>query len=167
LLSPQPYKHPKTTKLNPNTPWMKQNYKKNIKHWLLLFLTFHESFYIHENPIHLSIVLSDLLYWTFDPNFLHPMPFSIVVHTHNRWIKSSLVNIHLFPSMMLHLEAHFPNLHASKPNTWNNCSEANLTKASFGNGGHCFATIITFTHSYSALPRARLVTFWWFHLCTT
>jgi hypothetical protein len=23
-----PTKHPKTTKLNPNTPWMKQNYKK-------------------------------------------------------------------------------------------------------------------------------------------
>jgi hypothetical protein len=30
--------------LNLNTPWMKQNYKKNNKHWLLLFLTFHESF---------------------------------------------------------------------------------------------------------------------------
>jgi len=31
LLCPKPYKHPKTTKLNPNTPWMKQNYilKKN------------------------------------------------------------------------------------------------------------------------------------------
>jgi hypothetical protein len=28
LLSPEPYKHPKTTKLNPNKPWMKQNYKK-------------------------------------------------------------------------------------------------------------------------------------------
>jgi hypothetical protein len=27
LLSPKPCKHPKTTKLNPNTPWMKQNYK--------------------------------------------------------------------------------------------------------------------------------------------
>jgi hypothetical protein len=30
LLFPKPYKHPKTTKLNPNTPWMKQNYKKTI-----------------------------------------------------------------------------------------------------------------------------------------
>jgi hypothetical protein len=28
LLSPQTYKHPKTTKLNLNTLWMKQNYKK-------------------------------------------------------------------------------------------------------------------------------------------
>jgi hypothetical protein len=27
LLFPKPYKHPKTTKLNPNTPWMKQNYQ--------------------------------------------------------------------------------------------------------------------------------------------
>jgi hypothetical protein len=26
LLSPEPYKHQKATKLNPNTPWMKQNY---------------------------------------------------------------------------------------------------------------------------------------------
>jgi hypothetical protein len=32
LLCPEPYKHQKTTKLNPNTPWMKQNYKKNNKH---------------------------------------------------------------------------------------------------------------------------------------
>jgi hypothetical protein len=30
LLCHEPYKHPKTTKLNPNTPWMKQNYKKTI-----------------------------------------------------------------------------------------------------------------------------------------
>jgi hypothetical protein len=29
LLSPKPYKHPETTKFNPNTSWMKQNYKKN------------------------------------------------------------------------------------------------------------------------------------------
>jgi hypothetical protein len=39
----EPYKHPKTTKLNPNTPWMKCN-KNNNPHCLLLFLTFHESF---------------------------------------------------------------------------------------------------------------------------
>jgi hypothetical protein len=31
LLSHEPYKHPKTTKLNIKTPWMKQNYKKIIK----------------------------------------------------------------------------------------------------------------------------------------
>jgi hypothetical protein len=30
LLCFEPYKHPQTTKLNPNTPWMKQNYKKII-----------------------------------------------------------------------------------------------------------------------------------------
>jgi len=28
LLSLDPYKHPKTTKLNPNTPWMKEKYEK-------------------------------------------------------------------------------------------------------------------------------------------
>jgi hypothetical protein len=43
VFGPEPYKHQKTTKLNPNTPWMKCN-KKNNKHCLLLFLTFHESF---------------------------------------------------------------------------------------------------------------------------
>jgi len=26
LLCFEPFKHPKTTKLNPNTPWVKQNY---------------------------------------------------------------------------------------------------------------------------------------------
>jgi len=30
LLSSEPYKHPKTTKLNPNTPWMEFFYKKTI-----------------------------------------------------------------------------------------------------------------------------------------
>jgi hypothetical protein len=35
LLSLEPYKHPKITKLNPKTPWMKQNYKNIIKiHYL-------------------------------------------------------------------------------------------------------------------------------------
>jgi len=28
LLCLEPYKHQKTTKLNPNTHWMKQNYRK-------------------------------------------------------------------------------------------------------------------------------------------
>jgi hypothetical protein len=56
----EPYKHPKTTKLNPNTPWMKCNKKQ--KNYLLLFFTFHESFYIHKNLKYLPIVLSDLFY---------------------------------------------------------------------------------------------------------
>ncbi len=30
LLFPKPYKHPETSKLNLNTLWMKQNYKKTI-----------------------------------------------------------------------------------------------------------------------------------------
>jgi hypothetical protein len=33
LLWPKPYKHPKPTKLNPNTPWLKHFFLK--KHWLL------------------------------------------------------------------------------------------------------------------------------------
>ncbi len=37
LLCFKPYIHAETTKLNPNTPWMKQNYKKtiNIDYYLL------------------------------------------------------------------------------------------------------------------------------------
>jgi hypothetical protein len=114
LLSPQPYKHPKTTKLNPNTPWMKQNYKKttNIEYYCFLLSMNH---YRHENPIQPLTILSDLLYWTFDPNFLHPMSSSIIMHLHNRWIESSLVNLHPFPFVMLHLEAHFPHPRHSNP----------------------------------------------------
>jgi hypothetical protein len=53
-----------------------------------------------------------------------------------------------------------------RPNTFNNCSEANLTKAGFGNGGHCFTTTTRWFHSRSALARARLATFWSFRLYT-
>jgi hypothetical protein len=38
LLSLQPYKHTKTTKLNHNRPWMKQNYKKIINIYYYYFL---------------------------------------------------------------------------------------------------------------------------------
>jgi len=52
-----------------------------------------------------------------------------------------------------------PMPHTFRPNICNSCSEANLTKINFGNGGHCFATITSFTHSYSVLARARLIPF--------
>jgi len=47
--------------------------------------------------------------------------------------------------------ATLPMPHAVRPNTYNSCFEANLTKAGLGNGGHYFATITSFTHSVSAL----------------
>ncbi len=53
-----------------------------------------------------------------------------------------------------------------RPNICNNCSEVNLTKVVFGNGGHCFATIIGLSHSCYALAQTRLTTFWSFCLCT-
>jgi len=56
---------------------------------------------------------------------------------------------------------------ALRPNTFNNYSEANLTKANFGNGGHYFAIVTRWFHSRSALARAQLATFWSFRLCTT
>ncbi len=60
-----------------------------------------------------------------------------------------------------------PTPHALKPNTCNNCFEANLTNASFGNGGHYFARVTSLSHSYCALAWMRLITFWSFRLCTT
>jgi hypothetical protein len=48
----------------------------------------------------------------------------------------------------------------------NNCSEVNLTKVGFGNGGHCFVVIICLSHSWWVLARAWLITFWSFHLYT-
>jgi len=62
--------------------------------------------------------------------------------------------------------ATLPTPQASKSNTFNNCSEANLTKGGFGSGGHCFARVIKWFHSRSALARARLAAFWSFRLCT-
>ncbi len=60
-----------------------------------------------------------------------------------------------------------PTPHVVKPNIFNSCFEVNLTKANFGNGGHCFETITSFTHSFFALTHVWLATFWSFHLCTT
>ncbi len=59
-----------------------------------------------------------------------------------------------------------PMPHALRPNTCNSCSKVNLTNVGFGNGGHCFARVISLSHSCCALARVQLVTFWSFHLCT-
>jgi hypothetical protein len=59
----------------------------------------------------------------------------------------------------------FPMPNALKPNTCNSCSEANLTKTSFGNDGHYFAIVINLFHSRCALEQAWLTTIWSFYLC--
>jgi len=64
------------------------------------------------------------------------------------WIKSSFVKFHPSPSMMFASQGTFLMPHALKSNTCNNCFEINLTKVGFGNGGHCFATIIPFVLSF-------------------
>jgi hypothetical protein len=58
LLCPEPYKHVKTTKLNPNTPWMKQNYKKkkNIDYYY-----YSTSMNLNSWKSNTSIKVSDLL----------------------------------------------------------------------------------------------------------
>ncbi len=58
-----------------------------------------------------------------------------------------------------------PTPQTLKPNTFNNCSKANLTKASFENGGHYFAIATRWFHSRYALTRAWLATFWSLCLC--
>ncbi len=60
----------------------------------------------------------------------------------------------------------FPMPQTLRPNTYNSCFEAILTKASFENGGHCFVTITSLSHSHCVLTRVQLATFWSFHLCT-
>jgi hypothetical protein len=53
-----------------------------------------------------------------------------------------------------------PKPHALTPNICNNYFEINLTKIGFGNGGHCFAIIISLSHLCCVLARARITTFW-------
>jgi hypothetical protein len=53
----------------------------------------------------------------------------------------------------------FPTPHTLKPNTCNNCFEADLTKVGFSNGGHYSAIITNLSHLRWALTRAQLATF--------
>ncbi len=61
----------------------------------------------------------------------------------------------------------FPTPQTLKPNTYNNCFEANLTKVGFGNGGHYFVIITSLSHSRCALAWMQLAPFWSLHLCTS
>ncbi len=73
--------------------------------------------------------------------------------------KSSSFSIHTIASC-----ATLPTPQAFKPNTFNNCAEANLTKGDFGRAGHCFTRVTKWFHSRSTLARAQLATFWSFRL---
>jgi len=64
-------------------------------------------------------------------------------------------------------QSNLPIPHALRPNICNSCFETNLTKVGFGNNGHCFAIIISLSHSRWALTWKQLTTFWSFCLCTT
>jgi hypothetical protein len=52
-----------------------------------------------------------------------------------------------------------PTPQALRPNTFNNYFEANLTKVGFDNGGHCFAIIISLSHSHWVLAQVQLANF--------
>ncbi len=60
--------------------------------------------------------------------------------------------------------ATLPTPQALRPNTFNNCSEASLTKVGFGSGGYCFAKSTRWFHSRSTLAWTRLAAFWSFRL---
>jgi len=47
--------------------------------------------------------------------------------------------------------------HALRSNICNNCFETNLTKIGFGNGGHCFATIIPFVLGFGTNVTSNLL----------
>ncbi len=95
------------TQKPPNGTLTHLGWKKNK---IIIIIDYYCFLFFHGNPIHLLIFLSDLIYWTIDPNFWHPMPSSIIMHIQNEWIESSFINLHPSPSMMLHLEACFPCL---------------------------------------------------------
>ncbi len=60
----------------------------------------------------------------------------------------------------------FPMPQALKPNTFDNSSKINLTKAGFRNGGHYSTIVTSLSHSHYALAWAQLATFWLFCFCT-
>jgi len=163
VFGPEPYKHLKTTKLNPNTPWMKCN-KKTIN---IAFIVSYLPWIILDswksktsaNCFFRLVLLDSRSQYLTSHAVLNYRAYTQRVD----WIipyKSSSFSIRDAAS-----RGTLRTPQALRPNTFNNCSEANLTKPGFGNGGHCFATTTRFFHSRCALARARLVTFWSFCLC--
>jgi hypothetical protein len=166
LLCPKPYKDPKTTKLNPNTLWMKQNYKKtiiNIDYYFFLPFMNHSRFMEFNTCVNSYVWLTSMDSWS---QFLT----SHAIFNHHAYVEwVDRIISYKFSSFSIRdvaFQNTFPMPHALRPNTCNNYSEINLTKVSFGNGGHCFTTITNLSHSHWALARAQLVTFWSFCLYT-
>jgi hypothetical protein len=56
----------------------------------------------------LTTYFTDLITLIINNPIHNPMPFSIIVHMQNRSIRSSIVNLRPFPSVMFHFNAHFP-----------------------------------------------------------
>ncbi len=108
LLFPKPNKHPKTTKLNPNTFWMKQSYKKTINIDYYYFLPSMNHFRFMEIQYIFNFIIQFVLL-DFRCQFLTSHAIFNNVHMQNGWIESSFVNFHPSPSVMLHFEAHFPH----------------------------------------------------------
>ncbi len=129
---------------------MKQNYKKtiNINYYCFLPSLNHSKF------MEIQFVLVDFLSQFMTSHAIFNC------YAYAEWVdwiisyKSSSFLIHDVASRNM-----LPMPKALRPNTYNNCSETNLTKVGFGNGGHCSAIIINLCHSRLALARVWLVTF--------
>ncbi len=71
------------------------------------------------------------------------------------FLKSSSFSIH-----DVTFRGTLPTPQALRPKNYDSYFEVNLTKIGFGNGGHCFVTITSLSHSRWVLAKTWLVTYW-------
>jgi hypothetical protein len=143
--APNPTKHPKTTKLNLNTPWMKQNYYK--KKTLIIIFSYLP-----------WIILNS---WKFNTTINFIFWFALV-DSRSQFLTSHAIFNHcahvertdqIIFCKSLSFSIHDITSHGTLPmpqtlrfNICNNYFEVNLTKVGFGNGGRCSTIIISLSH---------------------
>ncbi len=120
LLSPELYKHQKTTKLNPNPPWMKKNYKKTLNIDYCCFLPSMNHYRFMEIEY-----ICQLFYSTCFIRLSIPI-FNIPCHLQLLCIyKTGGSNHLLYIFILLHswccILSTFPTLQTLKPNTCKSC----------------------------------------------
>jgi hypothetical protein len=154
LLCPKLYKHPKTTKLNLNTPLMKQNYNFffiiSYLSWIILDSCKTKTFV--NSYVRFALMDFQSQFLTSHAIFNRP--------AYAQWVDQIIFcRFSSFSIYDVTSRGMLPTPHALRPNTCNSYCEANLTKVGFSNGGHYFATITNLSHSRWALVRMRLVIF--------
>ncbi len=166
FLSPHIYKHPKTTILNLNTLWMKQNYKNIIK--LIIIISYF--LWIILNSWKSNIFMNYFVRFAILDSWFQFLISNAIFnfHAYTQWVdqiisyKSSSFSIRDVASFGM-----FFIPQALRPNTYNNYSKVNLTKVGFRNGEHCFTIVTSLSHLCCALAWAQLTAFWSFRMCRT